>query len=93
MDFCCRRVIAWLMGIAAPGMTAALEAVAERWAEVVRARAEVRSQRPSIRPTTPEGVAWVSRARTGEPLWPRVTEWLSRKMSVAGADLSSCVDS
>jgi hypothetical protein len=48
-----------------------------------------RSQRPSTRPTT----ARESSARTGEPLWPRLTEWLRRKTSVAPADLSSFVDS
>jgi len=39
-----------------------------------------RSQRPSTRPTT----ARESRARTGEPLWPRITGWLRRKLQTRG---------
>jgi hypothetical protein len=58
--------MAWLMGTAAPGITGTGE-VAPGW-RVLRAKAEVRSHRPSTKPTTPLGVALESTDKTGEPL-------------------------
>src|SRR6266481_5161060 len=62
------------MGTAAPGveMGAGEDLTAETALE--------RSQRPSTRPTT----ACESRATTGEPLWPRFTGWLRRKLRRPG---------
>src|SRR5260370_40809280 len=71
------------MGIAAPGT------VVDGDEALAMETALERSQRPSIRPTT----ARESRARTGEPLWPRLTGRLRRNTSATGADLSSRVDS
>jgi hypothetical protein len=82
--------MAWAMGTAAPG----IGEVATPWRpELLRARAEVRSHRPSTRPTTLEGVSLESTDKTGDPLCPRVTGWLRRKISAGGEDLSSWVDS
>jgi hypothetical protein len=60
--------MAWLMGTAAPGTAGIAEVVAGWQVEVVGARPEVRSHRPSTRPTTLKGVAFESTDRTGEPL-------------------------
>ena len=69
MWFWSRRAMAGAMGTAAPGVVG-WRAVAALWpAELASEAVEVRSQRPSIRPRT----ALESLARTGDPLWPRVT--------------------
>ncbi len=83
IDWRCRRAIAWRIGIAAPGVEM------DREEDLAMEMVLERSQRPSTRPTT----ARESRARTGEPLWPRATGWLRRNTSAEGADFSSCVDS